>query len=58
MDNTIRKNLDISKEAVKELAIKAIEAGYRDFKNYAQHIIEMEAKRVREMRLKRRKQTA
>jgi hypothetical protein len=40
----MRKNLDISEEAVKALKIQAIQKGFPDFKNYAQHILEEAAK--------------
>ena len=43
---SIRKQLDISTEAVKCLSIEAIEKGFGNFKKFAENIIEQSAAAV------------
>lgn len=44
MTSKQRKNIDVSKEAIKNLSIKAIEKGFKNFKRYAEHLLEKAAK--------------
>lgn len=39
-----KKLIDISQEAIKNLSIKAINQGFKNFKRYAEHLLEMAAK--------------